>query len=150
MSPAGWEFKRVAVGSEAQSELGAPGQEIRGTTTNAWSFMTGNPVVTVNAGATLKADGDVTLRNLKIDASTGGGTYDGFTFAADTQVEVTNLNGGEACVVPVSFANATGLDNSADWTWTFVSQTGKTLRGRGRASSAGIRYIPRGTAISFK
>ncbi len=145
-----WQFKDVAWGNEAQSTLDAPGQEIRGTTTNVWNFMTGNPVVSVNAGATLKADGDVTLRNLKIDATTGGGTYDGFTFAADTQVEVTNLNAGEACVVPVSFANATGLDNSADWTWTFVSQSGRTLRGRGIASSAGIRYIPRGTTISLK
>jgi hypothetical protein len=145
-----WQFKNVAWGNEAQSTLGAPGQEIRGTTTNVWNFMTGNPVVSVKPGATLKAVGDVTLKNIKLDASTGAGTFDGFTFAADTQVEVTNLNAGEACVVPASFQNAAGLDDASGWTWTFVSQTGRTLRGRGVASSAGIRYIPRGTTISLK
>ena len=150
LSPTGWEFKRVAIGHEAESEYGAPGQEIRGTTTNVWNFMTGNPVVSVKPGATLKAVGDVTLKNIKIDASTGAGTFDGFTFAADTQVEVTNLNAGEACVVPASFKDAAGLDDASGWTWTFVSQTGRTLRGRGAVSATGVRYIPMGTRISIQ
>ncbi len=145
-----WQFKEVALGSESQSTLGVPGREIRGTTTNVWNFMTGNPVVSVKPGATLKAVGDVTLKNIKLDASTGAGTFDGFTFAADTQVEVTNLNAGEACIVPASFQNAAGLDDASGWTWTFVSQTGRTLRGRGAVSATGVRYIPMGTRISIQ
>ena len=141
----------MAWGNEAQSTLGAPGQEIRGTSTNGWAVLTGRPVVSVKPGATLKAvGGGVTLGNVKIDASTGGGTFDGFTFAADTQVEVTNLTAGEACTVPVSFANASGLDDASGWTWTFVSGDGRTLRGRGAVSATGVRYIPMGTRISIQ
>ena len=45
---------------------------------------------------------------------------------------------------------AAGLDDASGWTWTFVSQPGRTLRGRGAVSATGVRYIPRGTTISFK
>ena len=143
-----WEFKNVAWGSE-DPEL-PPGQEIRGTTTNEWSFLAGNPQVSVKAGAVLKAVGDVTLRKIKIDAATGGGNFDGFKFAADTQVEVVNLDAGRSCVVPVSFSNAVGVEDSSDWTWTFVSKTGRILRGSGAASEHGVRYAPQGFIINFR
>ena len=145
-----WQFKNVAWGSEAQSTLGAPGQEIRGTSTNVWNFMTGNPVVSVKPGATLKAVGNVVLKNVKLDASTGAGTFDGFTFAPDTEVEIANLTIGEACVVPAAFSNATGLDGADGWTWNFTSTTGRTLHGRAVVSATGVRYVPMGTRISIR
>ena len=145
-----WQFKDVTFGHESESTLGAPGREIRGVTTKEWSFMTGNPLVSVNPGATLKAVGSVTLKNIKLDASTGAGTFDGFTFAPDAEVEIANLNAGEACIVPAAFPNTTGLDGATGWTWNFTSTTGRKLRGRAAISATGVRYIPVGIRISIK
>ena len=145
-----WQFKNVTIGHESESTLGAPGREIRGVTTNVWSFMTGNPLVSVKSGAVLKAVGNVTLKNIKIDAATGAGTFDGFTFAPDAEVEIANLNAGEACIVPAAFPNVSGLDGAAGWTWNFTSTTGRKLRGRAAVSATGVRYIPVGIRISIK
>ena len=71
--------------------------------------------VRVAAGATLRNEGaETTLSKLCIDAN-GAGTIDGFTFAKDGMLNVTNLPYGDCVALPGKFENVKGLENLADW-----------------------------------
>lgn len=71
--------------------------------------------VRVAAGATLRNEGaETTLSKLCIDAN-GAGTIDGFTFAKDGMLSVTNLPYGDCVALPGKFENVKGLENLADW-----------------------------------
>ena len=61
--------------------------------------------VNVAAGATLKAEGNVTLPAITVDCSNGNGTIDGFDFAETGTVNLVNLASDEAFSVPITFMN---------------------------------------------
>ena len=70
--------------------------------------------VSVAKGATLKADGSLTIKGLTIDAS-GMGTIDGFAFAENGTLAVENAEPGKAISVTGDYRNVTSLGNLANW-----------------------------------
>jgi len=86
----------------------------------AYSVLTSVSGVSVAAGATLKAEGNVALRTLTVDCASGNGTIDGFDFAASGTINLVNLASDETEEVPISLANlpegALGrLNDSGAW-----------------------------------
>ena len=69
--------------------------------------------ISVTGGATLEAEGDVTLSKLTVDA-TEAGTVRGFAFAESGTLDVKNLSGNSA-VLPVTVEGASA-SNVAKWT----------------------------------
>ena len=77
--------------------------------------MPTNALVSVAAGATLRAEGRrPTLSRLRISAL-GGGTIDGFAFAESGELYVDDVSKGSV-TLPVTFANAEGIANIRNWT----------------------------------
>lgn len=72
--------------------------------------------VSVSPGAVLRAEGDVSIGALEIDAS-GAGGIDGFQIADEGTVNITGLKKLDTTVkLPLAFANATGTENfAAGW-----------------------------------
>ena len=69
--------------------------------------------VSVAAGATLKTDAGVEIRSLKVD-SAGAGTIDGFTFAENGTIDVTNPPDSSS-FLPGTYVNCSGLENIGGW-----------------------------------
>ena len=146
----GWQFKEVAIGRESESTLGAPGREIRGTSTNNWACLSGKPQVSVAAGATLKAEGGgISIGKLKVDAA-GAGTIDGFEIDPKAEVDVVNLTSGAPVTIPATFANTSGLDGASGWEWTFSTASGRILQGTATVTSSGIHFIPMGLRLTIR
>lgn len=117
---------------------------ICGAVTNEFNTLGNVASVSVAPGATLKASGDVTLKTLALDGA-GNGTVDGFSFAQDGTLTLSNVpSGGFRATVP----NAADLDNVADWT---VMAGGKVTR-RYSVDVAGDEIIvrPKGLAIILR
>ena len=97
------------------------GWPLQGDSGRTWTVMPNTPV-RVASGATLRADisaneaaGKPVLTSITV-ASTGGGTIDGFAFAANGTFNVENLpSTSHAVNIPLTFTNATGVANIAKW-----------------------------------
>ena len=76
-----------------------------GRETNDWHQLESVSGVNVAPGATLKADGYVTLRCLTLDAANGNGTIDGFDFAETGFVDVTNVPSAGSFDVAIALSN---------------------------------------------
>ena len=87
---------------------------------NDYSVLSNVTAVSVSAGATLKAEGDVTLPALSVDCR-GGGTIDGFALASSGTIEVSNAP-STTVELPVSFVNCSGLENVSQWTLSVVGR----------------------------
>ena len=70
--------------------------------------------VSVAAGATLKTYDGVEIGKLKVD-SAGAGTIDGFTFAENGTIDVTNPPDSSS-FLPGTYVNCSGLENVSGWT----------------------------------
>lgn len=97
------------------------GWPVQGDSGRTWTVMPNTPV-RIGANATLRADisaneaaGKPVLGDITVSAS-GGGTIDGFAFAANGTLSIEDLPGGAGpATIPFTFANADGLSNLAGW-----------------------------------
>lgn len=107
----------VPAGNDAWA-TGSPGASIRfakRAVSDTFDCLKNVGAVRVAAGATLRNEGaDTEISNLCIDANDAG-TIDGFTFAKDGMLSVTNLPYGDCAALPGKFENVKGLENLADW-----------------------------------
>ena len=145
------DFSTVPSTRVSKPHIGWP---VQGDSGRTWTVMPNTPVK-VAPGATLRADisaneaaGKPVLNSVTV-ASTGGGTIDGFAFAASGTLNVEGLPShlGESVFIPLSFANATDLGNVAGWT---LQASGAEVRRRElRVASNGITIVPQGLSIIF-
>ncbi len=104
--------------------------------------------VSVDAGATLRANQDVTLHALKVNAS-GAGTIDGFAFASSGTVDaVLDGAGSESVELPGTCVNCSGMENLAGW--NLKVNGSPSGRYRIRANGDKISLVIKGTVISVK
>ena len=130
------------------------GWPLQGDSGRTWTVMPNTPVK-VAAGATLRADisaneaaGAPVLNDITLSAS-GGGTIDGFAFAASGTLSIENMPAASGRVdIPVAFVNATGLGNMAKWSLYLdgaVDQT-KSLM----VSASGVSIVDRGLQVILR
>ena len=98
-----WISDGMAISSEAH--IPAEGWHFTGHETNDWHQLESVSGVNVSPGATLKADGYVTLHCLTLDAASGNGTIDGFDFAETGFVDVTNVPSAGSFDVAIALSN---------------------------------------------
>lgn len=103
-----------------------------GHETNDWHQLENVSGVNVSPGATLKADGYVTLHRLTLDAANGNGTIDGFDFAETGFVDVTNV------LSVGSFDVAVALSNLPDG--ALARLNGWSARINGRAGNSRVVF----------
>ena len=87
-----WSFKKEVMSwgdGEYLHNTHTGGRSIRSHSTRTYSVLSGNPVVSVAAGAELVAEGPVSVANLKVDAN-GAGTIRGVTLADAGTLDVVN------------------------------------------------------------
>ena len=109
-----WAFDRSGTFSNGAAAVHG-GRAINGSTNKAERAISPNCPVTVAPGGVLKCIGQMELANLSVDCA-GAGTIDGFGFV---QEEGTlNVEGitGDSVELPITFANANGVENIAGWT----------------------------------
>ena len=106
--------------------------------------------VSVAAGAELVAYAPErpVIRARTVDGTAGGGTVDGFAFAADCTVDVVNAPSGTSFEIPMALANATGLSGAAGWTVKFNGADKANVRLS--ASASGIRVRPIGARFILR
>ena len=105
--------------------------------------------VRVDEGATLVTDGTVAVNRIVLDCAVGGGTLDGFSFEQNGMLEVANLDRtATSQFVPITFANATGVENINGWSVSI----GGVVRNKMRVevTPSGVNIIPSGMIITFK
>ena len=103
-----------------------------GHETNDWHQLESVSGVNVSPGATLKADGYVTLHCLTLDAANGNGTIDGFDFAETGFVDVINVPSAG------SFDVAMALSNLPDG--ALARLNGWSVRINGRAGNSRVVF----------
>ena len=109
--------------------------------------------VNVAAGATLKAEGNVTLPAITVDCTNGNGTIDGFDFAETGTVNLVNLASDEAVSVPITFAN---LPDGALSRVNAKKAWSVTVNGKASASrrvvftESAVKVSPAGTVVLFR
>ena len=127
------------------------GWPVQGDSGRTWTVMPNTPV-RVASGATLRADisaneaaGAPVLSDITI-TSAGGGTIDGFAFAANGTLNVENMPDEQGAVnIPFAFTNATDLANVANWS---VQANGEVKRNkRLSATETGIAVLPIGFRV---
>ena len=105
--------------------------------------------VSVDEGATLRAEEAVVLHALKVDAA-GAGTLDGFAFAQSGGTLDVTLDADESkgVTLPGAYVNCTGLDNVANWG---IKVNGSPTRGyRAKVVDGSIILVPKGTSLLFR
>ena len=86
-----------------------------------WSVLSNVTAVTVASGATLRAEGDVTLPALEIDCAKAGGTVAGFRLGEKGVVSLLNV-GKDTEYLPIVLTGCVALENIGKWQ---VSVNGK-------------------------
>ena len=114
-------------------------------TGKTYSMLENVESVSVAPGAKLLADGDVTLSSIRL-AATGGGTIDGFSFAASGTLDITDW-AHSYNEIPLAFTNATGLANLSGWNLTL---DGETSSRRFVVTASGVTIKPRGIQVSIR
>ena len=122
------------------------GFPMRGTSTNGISALT--MPISVAAGATLAADGEVTISSLRLSSVTNG-TISGFSFAANGVLDVADMGRVTGEVrMPVAMSGCQSAANIAGWTLHIDGQ-GTRYRING-ISEDGITIVPPGMIITFR
>ena len=106
--------------------------------------------VSVDGGAVLECEGNVTIPALAADMSAGCGTISNFTFAVSGEVYLSNVPDGNEPVLPGwTFVDCTDMENIASWN---VRVDGSPRsRWRAKASADGVVSILRpGTVFSVR
>ena len=104
--------------------------------------------VSVDEGATLRAEETVVLHALKVDAA-GAGTLDGFAFAQGDSctLDVTlDADESKGVTLPGTYVNGTGLDNVAGWGIKVNGRRGY----RAKVVDGKIILVPKGISVSFR
>ena len=130
------------------------GWPLQGDSGRTWTVMPNTPVK-VASGATLRADisaneaaGAPVLNDITLSAA-GGGTIDGFAFAASGTLNIENMPATSGRVdIPVSFVNATGLENVARWSLYLDGAIDPTKTAM--VSASGVSIIDRGLQIILR
>jgi hypothetical protein len=92
------------------------GCAIRGTSLADYPVLSNVRSVSVVNGATLEADGLISLASLTVDAGDATGTIKGFSFADDCMINVANAGPGVSVELPLVLADAPdGPVNTAGW-----------------------------------
>ena len=110
----------------------------------------GYAAVQVDPGATLKANGDVTISRLAVDATTGSGTIDGFAFAAVGEIDVVGVASSTSVYeFTVNVVGCTGFDSVANWS---LKVNGERNRGRSLAylGNGRFRIVPSGMVLIYR
>lgn len=76
-------------------------------------FADGMGIISVSAGAVLRANGSYEIDELKLGSENG--TIDGFSFASSGTLKVSGTGESDKVRLPVSFLNASGLENIKNW-----------------------------------
>ena len=72
--------------------------------------------VSVNRGATLECDGNITIRNLSLDCATGGGMFVGCKFASSGTIDLSNITQkGRVIETRWTFEGCDGVSNLGEW-----------------------------------
>ena len=118
----------------------------RGSSTRTWHVLEGGNTVSVAPGAKIVADGDITLSSVRL-AATGGGTIDGFSFAAEGgTLDVTDYDGSNE-EIPLIFSNPQNLSNISNWT---LALDGRPSSRRFVVTESGVTIKPRGTKLILR
>ena len=110
------------------------------STVQTYSVLTGNPVVSVAPGATLVADGDVSISKLSIDGEKGAGTIDGFSFGDEGTIDIVGDKSKFLDKAPAVIRSAS-IGNVSSWN---VTVNGKASSYRVTASEDGFNIIKPG------
>ena len=110
------------------------------STVQTYSVLTGNPVVSVAPGATLVADGDVSISKLSIDGEKGAGTIDGFLFGDEGTIDIVGDKSKFLDKAPAVIRSAS-IGNVSSWN---VTVNGKASSYRVTASEDGFNIIKPG------
>ena len=106
--------------------------------------------VSVAPDAVLKAvGGTVGISAFAIDMTAGGGTVDGFAFAADGALKMVNVPDGKSAEVSFTPLNCTGVENLSNW--TLYVDGAETTKCHAYVTSAGaVRIMPTGFRITIR
>ena len=99
-------------------------------------FTNGIDKVSVDAGATLCANGSFTINSLKLGENNG--CINGFAFSENGTIEFTGSTDAKSFDLNVAFVNCTGLDNLKKWK---VEYAGKIIHVVG-VNATGIQVAP--------
>ena len=109
--------------------------------------------VSVSPGATLKAEGQVTLPAITVDCTAGNGTIDGFDFASNGVVNLVNLAGDGTVEVPFTFTNlpAGALDRlNAKRAWSVTINGSRSASRIVKFTGSSVGINPVGTVLHFR
>ena len=109
--------------------------------------------VSVSPGATLKAEGQVTLPAITVDCTAGNGTIDGFDFASGGTVNLVNLASNDAMEVPFTLANLPdgALDRlNAKRAWSVTVNGSRSASRIVRFTGSSVCINPVGTVLHFR
>ena len=92
------------------------GYAIQGTSQADYSVLSNVRSVNVVNGATLEADGPLSISNLVVDANDSAGMINGFSFANDCTINVTNAGPGLSVELPLVLTDVPeGSVNTTGW-----------------------------------
>ena len=102
--------------------------------------------IAVAAGATLRSDKRISVKELRYDTTRGGGTIEMFSFPVSGTVSVTGDGIGASSVIhlPCTFTNCRNVSNMSRWN---VLVNGSPTRHRVKATASGIDLQPDGLLI---
>ena len=109
--------------------------------------------ISVSPGATLKAEGQVTLPAITVDCMAGNGTIDGFDFASNGVVNLVNLAGDGTVEVPFTFTNlpAGALDRlNAKRAWSVTINGSRSASRIVKFTGSSVCINPVGTVLHFR
>ncbi len=124
-----------------------------GETEERYSQLVNVNGVSVAEGATLMADGEVTLRSLSVDcAAERMGTVIGFVFAKDGKITLRNLDRASpaAKFIPATFRDCTGLEGLSAWQVVMGEDARPLASWTVSVSESGIRIAPKGLRVIIK
>ena len=125
------------------------GFPMRGTATNIVAAIdTITAPVSVAEGASLVADGDVTLASLRLSVLANG-TISGFALAENGTLDVSDFTEGSELLVPVTMVDVIGKGNLANWSLT-VNGKAKATRHIRIGNDGNIYLRSRGATVIIR
>ena len=112
-----WQYAATSFGAGGQrNKEHTSGCTIASAPASLFDVLNNAKAVSVDAGATLAAEGDVTIPGLAVDLSAGCGTISNFTFAADGTVYLENIPAGfQSASLDWTLQDCDGVANLASW-----------------------------------
>ena len=132
-----WQYAATSFGAGGQrNNEHTSGCPIASAPASLFDVLNNATAVSVAAGATLAAEGDVTIPGLAADLSTGCGTISNFTFAASGTVCLENMPAGLQTVsLDWTLLDCDGVANVSNWKVAVDGE--ETDRWRMQVSQAG-------------